>query len=119
MNRKTGICIFIIVAAVLLLWAGVLLRRDSLQNGEMPETESQTQEEPVVVASASETQTYAYLVREQDETLVVYLSDGETVYMETGIRSARLSDELRRQLAGGIGFWDEKSLFEFLENNAS
>jgi flagellar basal body-associated protein FliL len=119
MNRKTGICILIIVLAVLLLWAGVLLRRNALQKETPTDTETQTEDETMVVASAANPQAYVYLVREQDETLVVYLGDGETVYMETGIKSARIPDALRRQLATGIGFLDEESLFEFLENYAS
>jgi hypothetical protein len=73
----------------------------------------------MVVADVEEVETYAYLAREQDETLVVYLGDGETVYMETGIRTARLPDSLREQLQSGIGFADAESLFEFLENYAS
>jgi flagellar basal body-associated protein FliL len=120
MNRKTGICIFIIVLAVFLVTAWLLYRRSSLQKEPAVETEeAATQEETMVVASTTEEPVYAYLLREQDGMLVVCLGDGETVYMETGIRASQLPDSLREELSDGIGFSDEESLFAFLENYAS
>lgn len=119
MNRKTGICIFIIVLAVLLVTAWLLHRRSSLQNEPAAGTENVTQEETTVVASTTEKPLYAFLLCEQDGMLVVCLGDGETIYMETGIRASQLPDSLREELSDGIGFSDEESLFAFLENYAS
>jgi uncharacterized protein YacL (UPF0231 family) len=96
-----------------------LYRRSNLLHEVPSETEGATQEETMVVASVTDPQTYAYFVREQEENLVVYLGDGETLYMETGIRASRLPVNLRSKLENGIGFTDEESLYEFLENYAS
>ena len=55
----------------------------------------------------------AYIIRTQDSRLVVFLPDGKTVYMETGIRSENLSQKLQKQAENGIGFADEESLLTF------
>lgn len=60
----------------------------------------------------------AYIIRTQDSRLVV-LPDGKTVYMETGIRSENLSQKLQKQAENGIGFADEESLFDFWESYSS
>jgi flagellar basal body-associated protein FliL len=122
MNQKTGICIFIVILLALLVLAWVCRGKFANTNEPATETETtgdETQEETTVAASTDEAPVYAYLIREQDDVLVVYMGDGETVYMETGIRASRLSDDLHRQLEDGIGFSDEESLFSFLENYAS
>lgn len=54
----------------------------------------------------------AYIIRTQDSRLVV-LPDGKTIYMETGIRSENLSQKLQKQAENGIGFADEESLLTF------
>ena len=61
----------------------------------------------------------AYIIRSQDSRLVVFLPDGKTVYMETGIRSENLSQKLQKQAENGIEFADEESLFDFLESYSS
>ena len=57
--------------------------------------------------------------RQEDAMLVVYLADGKTVYMETGISADRLSLEMQQKAKQGIGFSDLEQLYDFLESYAS
>jgi hypothetical protein len=100
---------------ILEIWYGRNLQNENITT-EIPES---TQTDTMVVASTPDVPEYAYIVRELDESLVVYLGDGQTVYMETGIRSSRLNSQMQEQIIKGIGFFDEESLYEFLENYSS
>jgi hypothetical protein len=119
MNHRTSICIIILITVILLLileiWYGRNLQNENITT-EIPES---TQTDTMVVASTPDVPEYAYIVRELDESLVVYLGDGQTVYMETGIRSSRLNSQMQEQIIKGIGFFDDESLYEFLENYSS
>ena len=94
MNQKTGICI--LLCLVLLLVFGIWYQKRGVENTKN-----------------------TYIIRTQDSRLVVFLPDGKTVYMETGIRSENLSQKLQKQAENGIGFADEESLFDFLESYSS
>lgn len=118
MNQKTGICI--LLCLVLLLIFGIWYPGRKTQNQTHTQTEYASETEHVVVTgSSNENVKNAYIVRTQDSRLVVFLPDGKTIYMETGIRSENLSQKLQEKAENGIGFADEKSLFDFLESYSS
>lgn len=119
MNRKISICIIIVIIAILLVLAGIWYGKNSTDEEPVTEIPEVTEAETTIVASGSEVITYAYIVRAVDQNLVVYLGDGETVYMETGIKIERLSEEQQIQAEQGIGFKTEESLYDFLESYAS
>ena len=50
---------------------------------------------------------------------MVYCSDGETVYFETGIAVRSLSDSMQQKAEEGIGFFTEADLYDFLESYSS
>lgn len=119
MTQKTRICI-ILLAVLLMLFLVSAIWVWTHNPKEVPqETPLTTQEEPMVVASVPQAVPYAYILQSVDDNLVVYLGDGQTVYMETGIRVFELSEELQDKAIEGIGFPDAESLFTFLENYAS
>lgn len=118
MNRKLSICI---IAALIVLFAfGVWFGRYRQKKEEeiQPVPQAVTEEETMIVASVP-TVTYAYIVRATEHMLVVYLGDGQTVYMETGIRLETLDEDMKQKVIRGIGFKTPESLYDFLESYSS
>lgn len=117
MSRKTGICI---IAVLILLFAfGVFYGRHRQKEEELtPLPQAVTEEETMIVASVP-TVSYAYIVRAKEHMLVVYLGDGQTVYMETGIRTETLDRSMQEKANKGIGFTTQENLFDFLESYSS
>lgn len=118
MNRKLSICIIaaLIVIFAFGVWYGKY--RSSGEEEQTPLPQEVTEEETMIVASVP-TVNYAYIVRAAEQMLVVYLSDGQTVYMETGIRLEMLDDEMKEKAVRGIGFQTPESLYDFLESYSS
>lgn len=75
--------------------------------------------EPTVAANTDNTAVYPYIIKDSDGRVVVYRTETMEVYMETGIRTDQLPEEIKNRLDGGIGFADEESLFDFLESYSS
>lgn len=117
MSRKTGICIIAVLIVLFSfgVWYGRHRQKEEEKN---PLPQAVTEEETMIVASVP-TVTYAYIVRAKEHMLVVYLGDGQTVYMETGIRTEMLDDEMKQKTVNGIGFTTQESLFDFLESYSS
>ena len=115
MNQKTGICI--LLCLVLLLVFGIWYQKRGVENTKNTQEQYASETEHTVLTGTPYKETEnAYT---QDSRLVVFLPDGKTVYMETGIRSENLSQKLQKQAENGIGFADEESLFDFLESYSS
>lgn len=118
MNQKTGICI--LLCLVLLLVFGIWYQKRGVENTKNTQEQYASETEHTVLTGTPYKETEnAYIIRTQDSRLVVFLPDGKTVYMETGIRSENLSQKLQKQAENGIGFADEESLFDFLESYSS
>lgn len=54
-----------------------------------------------------------------DNEVVVYLEDGETVYIETGIRLEQLPEEVQGDIIDMLWIEDEETLYGFLEAYSS
>lgn len=118
MNQKTGICI--LLCLVLLLVFGIWYQKRGVENKKNTQEQYASETKHTVLTGTPYKETEnAYIIRTQDSRLVVFLPDGKTVYMETGIRSENLSQKLQKQAENGIGFADEESLFDFLESYSS
>lgn len=117
MNRKISICIIIFLIFFLLF--GIWYGRKINEKPEPDETQERMVTEKTLVASAENSIAYTYIVRTSEEKLVVYLSDGKTVYMETGIRTENLSQDIQEKALKGIGFTTLESLYDFLESYSS
>lgn len=117
MNRKLSICIIAVLIVIFAfgVWYGKHRQGEEEQK---PQPQAVTEEETMIVASVP-TVSYAYIVRATEHMLVVYLSDGQTVYMETGIRLETLDEEMKQKAIRGIGFETPESLYDFLESYSS
>lgn len=120
MNRKVSICIFVLILIILII---VILEMAGKDRGTpLPETQTQATQietEPAVIANSNPIVNYQYIARIVDERIVIFESDGKTVYLETDIRANTLSAHIREQAQSGIGFLNEAGMFDFLESYSS
>ena len=117
MKRKISICIIVLIAVIVLI---ILFTNEKKET--MPketETLEVTEETDAVLPANTDNIHYAYLVKAKEQKLVVYCSDGETVYFETGISVKSLSESLQQKAEDGIGFFTEADLYDFLESYSS
>ena len=117
MKRKISICIIVLIAVIVLI---ILFTNEKKET--MPketETLEVTEETETVLSANTDNIHYAYLVKAREQKLVVYCSDGETVYFETGIAVRSLSESMQQKAEEGIGFFTEADLYDFLESYSS
>ncbi len=117
MKQKISICIIVLIAVIVLI---ILFTNEKKET--MPketETLEVTEETEAVLPANTDNIHYAYLVKAKEQKLVVYCSDGETVYFETGISVKSLSESLQQKAEDGIGFFTEADLYDFLESYSS
>lgn len=117
MKRKISICIIVLITVIVLI---ILFTNEKKET--MPketETLEVTEETETVLPANTDNIHYAYLVKAREQKLVVYCSDGETVYFETGIAVRSLSESLQQKAEEGIGFFTEADLYDFLESYSS
>lgn len=117
MKRKISICIIVLIAVIVLI---ILFTNEKKET--MPketETLEVTEETETVLPANTDNIHYAYLVKAREQKLVVYCSDGETVYFETGITVRSLSESMQQKAEDGIGFFTEADLYDFLESYSS
>lgn len=117
MKRKISICIIVLIAVIVFI---ILFTNEKKET--MPketETLEVTEETETVLPANTDNIHYAYLVKATEQKLVVYCSDGETVYFETGISVKSLSESLQQKAEDGIGFFTEADLYDFLESYSS
>lgn len=81
------------------------------------ETESENQVENVIQSDAKKS--YKYLVVEEDGVLKIYDEENKKEYMNTGVAYSTLPDRLKMKIENGLHFYDEKTLFAFLEDLSS
>ena len=120
MKRIVSICIIICTLAA----SSAVLYREKKPLPQPEETQTaeftiMPDPEPLVKAAAENTAVFRYLIKDCDGKVVVYTADTMEIYMETGIRTDALPEELRDRLAAGIGFFEEPELFDFLESYSS
>ena len=96
MNRKVSICIFVLILIILII---VILEMAVKDRGTpLPETQTQVTQietEPAVIANSNPVVNYQYIARIVDERIVIFESDGKTVYLETDIKANTLSAYIR------------------------
>lgn len=117
MKRKISICIIVLIAVIVLIILFTNEKKETIPKE--TETLEVTEETETVLPANTDNIHYAYLVKARDQKLVVYCSDGETVYFETGIAVRSLSESMQQKAEEGIGFFTEADLYDFLESYSS
>lgn len=117
MKRKISICIIVLIAVIAFMILFTNEKKETIpKETEMLEV---TEETETVLPANTDNIHYAYLVKAREQKLVVYCSDGETVYFETGIAVRSLSESMQQKAEEGIGFFTEADLYDFLESYSS
>ena len=117
MKRKISICIIVLIAVIVLIILFTNEKKETIPKE--TETLEVTEETETVLPANTDNSHYAYLVKAREQKLVVYCSDGETVYFETGIAVRSLSESMQQKAEEGIGFFTEADLYDFLESYSS
>lgn len=117
MKRKISICIIVLIAVIVLIILFTNEKKETIPKE--TETLEVTEETETVLPANTDNIHYAYLVKAREQKLVVYCSDGETVYFETGIVVRSLSESMQQKAEEGIGFFTEADLYDFLESYSS
>lgn len=117
MKRKISICIIVLIAVIVLIILFTNEKKETIPKE--TETLEVTEETETVLPANTDNIHYAYLVKAREQKLVVYCSDGETVYFETGIAVRSLSESMQQKAEEGIGFFTEADLYDFLESYSS
>lgn len=117
MKRKISICIIVLIAVIVLIILFTNEKKETIPKE--TETLEVTEETETVLPANTDNIHYAYLVKAREQKLVVYCSDGETVYFETGIVVRSLSESMQQRAEEGIGFFTEADLYDFLESYSS
>ena len=116
MNRKVSICILVFIFIVCAVVLFVMAKRS--KDAPIPETKvtqlAETEDASVSV-NTDHVKQFRFIARIVDERLVIFESDGKTVYFETGIKEEALSEPIRQQAQHGIGFTTEAGMYDFLE----
>ena len=117
MKRKISICIIVLIAVIVLIILFTNEKKETIPKE--TETLEVTEETETVLPANTDNIHYAYPVKAREQKLVVYCSDGETVYFETGIAVRSLSESMQQKAEEGIGFFTEADLYDFLESYSS
>lgn len=92
---------------------------EDTENLEIVEIPEKTEEEQITFETSASEEHVLFLIKKKDGYLDVYLADGVTLYMTTGIVPEDLEEEWQAQLEEGIAFYSIDSLYEFLESYSS
>lgn len=117
MKRKISICIIVLIAVIVLIILFTNEKKETIPKE--TETLEVTEETETVLPANTDNIHYAYLVKAREQKLVVYCSDGKTVFFETGIAVRSLSELMQQKAEEGIGFFTEADLYDFLESYSS
>lgn len=126
MKKTISICLFAALALGGALFAAWTIRTPTSPDIEQISTEIPLDAEPTevteqwdVAESMALKDNVRYVIGEQDGFLVVFESDGSTIYLETNIRLEHLSAETQEAVKNRIYIRDDKELYDFLESYSS
>ena len=138
MNKTNGIRLFFIVVTI----AGILSFRTSYyffhEEEEKEEITSEAEQstisentENTIIADSKkdakedaipimkEEEPFQYLISEKDGELVIYESDGQTVFLNTGIHINELEEERKEEIRQGKKVYSLDDLYAILESYTS
>lgn len=121
MKNKIGICIFGLVAVVLIAFILDYFDKRFLNNSS--ETEQNIPQSKVyetvkeVKQKDSTEEKSVYSIKVENEMLVVYKDDNKM--FDTGIELSDLPTDFCEKINDGVGFENEQELYDFLESYSS
>lgn len=127
MKRQISIYIFygillLALVAVLLLMNASLENRDReirIAEKNAADTADAADAAEYLPSSREISAYYRYTLRVDDGQLSVYQTEGDMLYLDTGIKLANLPQQVQARISEGVGFHSEEELFAFLESYSS
>ncbi|MBR4026027.1 MAG: hypothetical protein IKJ01_00530 [Lachnospiraceae bacterium] len=120
MKRQISICIFLAIIVILLSLLFIKFNNTRIEYNKQQEllnTQNVQQQESIRI-SQPYTQYMFYILNENGQ-LVVYDTKTNNLYMETGIRTDYLPEEVQKEIKEGLFFQTESDLYDFLESYSS
>lgn len=117
MSRKNSICFSVIGILLLISLFVTYATNDKSTTQHASETQMKEFEDAKEINY--EIKPFKYLIKSEDNLLVVYKDNGQTVFIKTTIPIDVLSDKLKEELDSGIKFENESDLYSFLESYSS
>ena len=120
MKRQISISIFLSILVIIL--AFLYIKFFNANKSEEQKKNEQLVEnitENLSVPISQEYQSYLFFIKEEYGRLVVFETKTQEFYMDTGIESWNLPNDLQKELERGIFFKTESELYDFLENYSS
>jgi len=120
MKRQISISIFLAIIVILLafLYIKFFNANKAEEKGANEQLIDIVTEHPAITIS-QEYMTYPFYIKEENGRLVVYRTQTQEYYMETGIEIHDLPQEIQEKLEFGIFFQTENELYNFLESYSS
>uniref|UniRef100_UPI0040559FD1 hypothetical protein n=1 Tax=Agathobacter sp. TaxID=2021311 RepID=UPI0040559FD1 len=124
MKKQISICIFLSIVLILLSLTFIRFYNSKkeysdLNTTQVTEDTMGTEGTEEFVEISQEYTRYVYYIIEEDGRLVVYETNSDELYMESGIFAQDLPNEIREKLNEGIFFKSESDLYDFLESYSS
>ncbi len=121
MKQKYSVGIFILFLMVLVFFTGShKFWRKDIQESQMTEQKEQLQSSAEsVVTDGHALKEDCFFLKESNGYVVVYLSDGKTIYEYTDILFEELPEKVRTEVRNGKYIEDQEELYGFLENYSS
>ena len=120
MKRQISISIFLAIFVIILtmLYIRFSNERKPEETKEQNEQLVEEKSEASIVLS-QENISSPFYIKDEDGWLVVYQTKTQERYMDTGIETETLPEELLENIKAGIFFETEQALYDFLESYSS
>ncbi len=121
MKKRYGIgfLIGVIILTLFIVCAYQLSYDRAMRKLEAKQKALQRKQEQIIETQGSAKKEDGYLIKEKDGYIIVYLSDGETVYEYTTIEVQYLPKEIQKEVEKGKRADTVGQVYGFLENYSS
>ena len=123
MKRQISICIILSIIVIILALLYIKVNNENdLKSGQniIENTQINTEEEKnQSIISSNDYVNYYFCAKNDNGRVAIYDVKTKTLYMETGIETRLLPEEMQKALEQGIFFKTDVELFDFLESYSS
>ena len=118
MKRQMSISIILSILVIVLAWLYIKDFNKRRENNDNLVTENNISKEEAITIS-QEYENFDFYIKSEDGSVSVFHVKTQELFMETGIETYTLPNEIRNQLNSGIFFETEDELYDFLESYSS
>lgn len=119
MKRQISISIFFAITLICLVLLYIKFYNENKLPDPKGSTEMNIEEKEDSIAISQEYKSSLFYIKDEQGKVVVYTTNNQEFYMETGISTYTLPDSIQSKLVSGIFFETEAELYDFLESYSS